>query len=151
MHKLFITSVLLLMSIAVMADHHAAVEAEVRKTVTAFNAAYAENRIDEYFSNYADDALVYFYGVRQDLDAYYAEWTEMAAAGGGVERNDMSDLRIQVMPGGDVAVASYFVDYRYRAPDGEISAAKAFESEVWRKIDGEWKIVNLHYSEYASE
>ncbi|MEE4161023.1 MAG: nuclear transport factor 2 family protein [Woeseiaceae bacterium] len=136
---------------AVMADHHASIEAEVRDTVTAFNAAYAENRVDDYFGYYADDASVYFYGARQDLDAYYAEWKEMAAAGGGVERNDMSDLRIQVMPGGDVAVASYFVDYRYRAPDGDISAAKAFESEVWRKVDGAWKIVNLHYSEYAAE
>jgi ketosteroid isomerase-like protein len=141
----------LLLAGAVMADHHASIEAEVRDTVTAFNAAYAENRVDDYFSYYADDAVVYFYGARQDLDAYYVEWKEMAAAGGAVEKNDMSDLRIQVMPGGDVAVASYFVDYRFRSPQGDISTAKAFESEVWRKSDGAWKIVHLHYSEFAAE
>jgi ketosteroid isomerase-like protein len=151
MNKLLAGLVLSLLSVSVMADHHAATEAEVRDSVTAFNAAYAENRIDEYFSYYADDAVVYFYGARQDLDAYYAEWKAMDAAGGGVEKNEMSDLRIQLMPGGDVAVASYFVDYRFRSPEGDISAAKAFETEVWQKIEGAWKVVNLHYSEIAAD
>ena len=68
-----------------------------------------------------------------------------------MEKNDLSDIRVQVMPGGDVAPANYFVDYRLRTPDGELSASKAFESEVWRKIDGEWKIVNLHYSEIPEQ
>jgi len=141
----------LLLSGAVMADHHASVEAEVRDAVIAFNAAYAGNRVDDYFSHYADDAAVYFYGARQDVAAYHAEWKEMIAAGGEVEKNEPSDLQIQVMPSGDVAVTSYFVDYRFRSPEGDISASQGFESEVWRKIDGAWRIVNLHYSEFAPE
>ena len=51
------------------------------------------------------------------------------------------------MPGGDVAVASYFIDYRLRTPDGEVTELKAFESDVWQKIDGAWKVVSLHYTE----
>ena len=142
---------LCLLSFAAIADHHATVEAEVRDTVAAFNAAYAENRVDDYFSFYANDTSVYFYGSRQDVAAYHAEWKEIIAAGGAVEKNEPSDLQVQLLPSGDVAVASYFVDYRFRSPEGDISSAKGFESEVWRKIDGAWKIVNLHYSEFAAE
>ena len=68
-------------------------------------------------------------------------------AGGGVEKNDLSDLRLQVLGDGDVVVATYFVDNRSRSPDGDVSSAKAFETDVWQKIDGAWKIVSLHYSD----
>lgn len=140
-----------LMSVAALADHHLTVERQIRDVVSAFNSAYLENRVDDYFSHYADDASVYFYGARQDLTAYQNEWRAMVDAGGGVEKNDISDLRVQVMPGGDAAVATYFVDYRSRAPDGQITAAKAFETEVWQQTGGEWRIVSLHYSEVSPE
>lgn len=51
----------------------------------------------------------------------------------------------------DIATNTSFIDYRLRTPDGETSASKAFESEVWRKIDGDWKIINLHYSEIPEQ
>jgi hypothetical protein len=38
-----------------------------------------------------------------------------------------------------------------RAPDGSIRSARAFETDVWQKIDGQWKIVSLHYSEVPSD
>ena len=151
MNRIVIFLAAALMSVTAQADHHLMVENEVRDAVVAFNAAYADDRVDDYFERYAEDATVYFYGARQDLSAYYQEWLEMVDAGGSVEKNDISDLRIQVMPSGDVAVATYFVDYRSRAPDGQITAAKAFETEVWRKIEGKWKIVSLHYSEVRQD
>jgi ketosteroid isomerase-like protein len=137
----------LLLSIAAAADSHAPARAEVAAAVADFNSAYANGEVDAYFAYYAPDASAYFYGARQDLAAYQEEWTALVAAGGAVEKNELSDVEIRMLPGGDVAVATYFVDYRLRMPDGEISASKAFESEVWQRIDGEWKIVNLHYSE----
>ena len=75
----------------------------------------------------------------------------MTTAGGGVVRNDASDLQVQVLAGGDVAVATYFVDNETRSPDGEVTTAKAFETDIWEKVDGDWKIVGLHYSEITSE
>jgi len=65
--------------------------------------------------------------------------------------NEMSDLVIQMMPSGDVAIATSFIDNQTRSADGEVSIARAFETDVWQKIDGEWKIVSLHYSEVPSE
>lgn len=151
MKKLPSLILLALLSVQVLADGHEGVEAEIRAATTAFNDAYVGNDVEAYFAYYADDPLIYFSGDRQDVDAYHAQWAEMVAAGGAVVKSDQSDLRIQVMPGGEVAIASYFVDYALRGRDGNVSASKGFETEVWQKIDGEWKIVNLHYSEIPEE
>jgi ketosteroid isomerase-like protein len=124
-----------------------AVEDEIRAAEASFNGAYASNDYETYFSYYAADASLYFYGERQLVADYYEEWSAMIEAGGGVERNDISDLLIQVLPGGNAAVATYFVDNRSRSVDGEITTAKAFETDVWQKTGGAWKIVSLHYTE----
>lgn len=134
-----------------LADQHGDAGAEVRDAVEAFSAAYRDGEIKKYFDYYADDAIVYFYGARQDLAAYREEWQAMVDAGGEVEKNELSDVNVQVLPGGAAVVATYFVDYRLRTPDGNTSASRAYESEVWQQIDGDWKIVNLHYSEIPEE
>ena len=38
------------------------------------------------------------------------------AEGGGVELNEMSDAKVQVMPSGDVAISTAFITNRTRAP-----------------------------------
>ncbi len=151
MNKFLTCLVTMLIAIPVLAAHHESAEAEVNAAVVAFNEAYASNDVESYFSNYTDDATLYFFGARQDVAVYHKEWSEMIDAGGGVEKNDISDLRVQVMPGDEVAVATYFVDNVTRSPAGETTMAKAFESDVWQKIDGRWQIVSLHYTEIAPE
>jgi ketosteroid isomerase-like protein len=151
MHKILTCLVAVLISFSAMAEHHSLADAEVRDAVKAFNNAYASNSVEAYFSHYTTDATLYFFGARQKVSAYYEEWTEMVDAGGAVEKNELSDLRVQVMPSGDVAVATYFVDNRTRAPDGQTAAARAFETDVWQEIDDEWKVVSLHYSEFPPE
>lgn len=151
MNKLVFGIIAVLFSVSAVADHHASAKAEVTDAVEAFNSAYVNGEVEAYFDYYAEDASVYFYGARQDLDEYEAEWSAMVAAGGRVEKNELSDVRVQVMPCGNLAIASYFVDYRLRTPDDEVSASRAFESEVWQKIDGEWKLVHLHYSEIPED
>ena len=151
MRVLIACLIAVLVSIPAIAGEDDKIEAQVRAAVMAFNGAYENNEVDEYFSHYAADTSVYFDGVRQDLAAYHEGWKAMVDAGGAVEKYELSDVRIQVMPGHDVAISSYFVDYRLRDPDGDISAARAFESDVWRKTDGKWQIVNLHYSEIANQ
>ena len=65
--------------------------------------------------------------------------------------NEMSDLVIQMMPSGEVAIAMSFIDNQTRSAEGEVSTVRRFETDVWQKIDGEWKIVSLHYSEIEPE
>jgi len=134
-----------------MADQHGSADAAVRNAVNAFNGAYAVNNVEDYFIHYTDDALLYWSSARQKVSAYHEEWTELVDAGSAVEKNELSDIEVKVMPSGNVAVASYFIDYRLREPDGEVIATNGFETYVWQKIDGAWKVVSLHYTEILPE
>ena len=135
-----------------MAEHHGAENADLHAAIKAFDLAYANNDVEDYFSFYADDATVYFGGdARVDITAYHEMWIGLMAAGGGVELNEMSDLQVQVMPGGDIAIATSFIDNRTRSTDGTTSTSRAFETDVWQKIDGKWQIISLHYSGISAE
>lgn len=138
-------------SLSAMAEHHGAKDADLHAAIKAFDHAYATNDVETYFGFYAEGATVYFYGARQDVSAYHEQWTALMEAGGGVELNEMSDLQVQLMPSGDVAISTSFVDNRTRNPDGSKDTVRAFETDVWQKIDGKWKIISLHFSNIPSE
>ena len=156
MRKILSCLIITLMSFSAMAEHHTANEgvknADLHAAIKAFDHAYANNDVEKYFSFYADDATVYFGdAARVDMAAYHEMWTALMPAGGGVEMNEASDIQVQVMPSGDVAVATSFIDNRTRSPDGTTSTSRAFETDVWQKIDGKWKIISLHYSGITEE
>lgn len=155
MRKILSSLIVLLVSFSAMAEHHgtekSAKNADLHAAIKAFDRAYATNDVEKYFSLYAEDATAYFGDGRVDMAAYHEMWTELMAAGGGVELNEMSDLKVQVMPDGNVAIATSFIDNRTRSPDGSMSTSRAFETDVWQKIDGQWKIISLHYSGIAAQ
>jgi len=151
MKKLLTCLVIALISFSAMAEHHNSVDAELSDAINAFNVAYASNDMEAYFAAYTDDATIYFYGERHKVSAYREEWTAEIDAGGGVEKNETSDVRVQVMPSGDVAVVTSFIDNRTRGTDGETTTVRAYETEVWQKIDDEWRVVSLHYNEIPPE
>jgi ketosteroid isomerase-like protein len=119
---------------------------EVEGLVVAFNQAYERNDLEKYFSYYADDVTQWFETGRAELADYKKSWHELIQGGGGVEKNTLSDIRIQVSPGGEAAVATYVVDVVTRAVDGKKTKERAYETDVWYKRDGKWKIVHLHYN-----
>ena len=148
MRKILSCIFILFISLSAVADDHSAKYADIQAAKLAFENAYTTNDVDKYFSFYAQDAKVYFGGsARGEIAPYYKMWTALMAGGGGVELNKLTDLQIDLAPSGDIAVATSFIDNRRREPDGTRVTAKAFQTDVWRKIDGEWKITSLHYSE----
>ena len=149
MKNLLIIFLGLALPLSALADDNETVEQQIRSMEATFNNAYGENDLDTYFGTYAEDATLIFYGSRHVVADYEEDWHAMVAAGGGVEKNLMSDLRIQVMPGGEVAVATYMLESVSRSPNGDKSMARAFETDVWQKLDGSWKIVSMHYSEIS--
>tara|TARA_B100000809_G_scaffold257452_1_gene299087 strand:+ start:345 stop:806 length:462 start_codon:yes stop_codon:yes gene_type:complete len=152
MRKILSCFVIVLMSFSAMAEHHGAKNADLHAAIKAFDLAYANNDVEKYFSFYAGDATVYFGdNARVDVAAYHEMWTALMAEGGGVELNEASDIQVQVMPSGDVAIATSFIDNRTRSPDGTTSTSRAFETDVWQKIDGKWQIISLHYSGITEE
>jgi len=119
---------------------------EIEKLVVAFNQAYERNDLEQYFSYYADDVTQWFESGRVSLADYKKDWYALIAAGGGVEKNAISDIRVQVSPGGDTAVATYVLDVVTRQAGGKKTKEQAYETDVWFKRDGKWKIVHLHYN-----
>jgi ketosteroid isomerase-like protein len=123
-----------------------ATASEIEKLEAAFNGAYERNQLDEYFSYYADDATMWFESGRASLADYKKDWYALIEGGGGVEKNTLSDMRVQVSPGGDSAIATYTVDVLTRQADGKKTKEKAWETDVWFKRDGKWKLVHVHYN-----
>ena len=111
--------IILMMSFSAMAEHHDEENADLYAAIHAFDHAYATNDTDTLILiSTTENATVFFSGDRQDLAAYAKSWPEFMEAGGGVEKNVMSDLKVQVMPGGEVAVSTSFIDNITRSPDG---------------------------------
>ncbi len=144
MYKILTLFAAALISFSVVADQHSSAEAEVLDAVNAFNEAYASNDVEAYFIYFAADADMYWAGARQTTSGYYEEWVATIGAGGAVEKNRVSDLQVRMLPDGKAAIVSFFIDYRMHTPDGEVVEEQAFETEVWQKIDGAWKVVGLH-------
>jgi len=147
MKKLIISTLILALPLVAMAGNPHKVESEIIEMEKAFNEAYATNQVETYFGFYAKDATLFFYGERQPVETYHKEWQASIDSGAGVVRNDVSDMEVRVLPGGKAAIASSFIDNSTRSPDGEVTTVRAYESNVWQKIDGQWKIVSLHYND----
>ncbi len=151
MKKILILLTVILLPFSVLAGQEEVARAEVKAASETFNNAYANNDVETYFDFYTDDAVLFFYGARQPVADYKAGWTASIQAGGGVEMNKTSDMRIQMMPSHKVAVVSSFVDNRTRSEDGSTATVKAYETEIWQKMKSRWRLVGLHYSEFEPD
>jgi len=124
----------------------ASVEDEVKDLEQRANAAYEANDLPKYFSFYASDFSQFLPEGRTDLTAYKKEWTEYVGEGNRVQKVDLSDMKIQLGPNKDTAVASYLIHVRTKLKDGKITDEDNQESDVLFKRNGEWKVIFLHYS-----
>jgi ketosteroid isomerase-like protein len=135
-----------LLPFSVQSDNDATVKQEIRDSVIKCNGTYAENDLDGYFSFYAEDATLIWGRSRTSVADYSKSWHELIGGGGGVEKNDITDIQVRVIPGGDVAISTYHLEVNTRSVDGEVSKVTAIETDVWQKRDGAWKIVSVHYT-----
>jgi len=125
----------------------ASAEAQVRRLEDAVNAAYAANDLPTYFTFYADDLRALFAEGPTTLPAYKSDWTAFIKSGGAIVSFKDSDMQVQVSPDGDAAVASYLAAVSTRSPGkGEVKSSFS-ETDVWFRRNGQWKIVEIHYSE----
>ena len=122
-------------------------EAQIRRLETAVNAAYAQNDLPTYFAFYADDLRALFPEGPTTLTDYRTSWTAFIKSGGAILSFKDSDMKIQVGPSGDAAVASYQALVNTSTPGKGVTAESYAETDVWFKRAGQWKIVEIHYSE----
>ena len=144
MKTFWILALTLLLPSAAIAE--ATVEDQVRKAVADFNASYAANDLETYFAFYDESATVFFGQQRSTVADYRDSWRQLIEGGGGIEKNDISDVQVRVIPGSEAAAATYRIVVHTRSPSGEVSREQAVETDVWVRQDGAWKILSLHYS-----
>ncbi len=121
-------------------------EQEIRQLETDINAAYAANDLPRYFAFYADDFRGLFPDGPVTLPEYVKTWTDFIRSGGAIESFTYTDLRVQVAPGADAAVASYRAAVRTRYPGKGAAVEAYFETDVFFRRAGRWQLVEVHYS-----
>ena len=124
---------------------------EIRQLEAKINAAYAKNDLPTYFSYYADDFRGLFPDGPTTLADYRKDWTASVNAGNVLVDFNYSDMQVQVSPGADAAVASYRATARVRYVGKEPVDEKYFETDVFFKRAGVWKLVEVHYSTAATK
>jgi ketosteroid isomerase-like protein len=123
-----------------------AAEQELRGVIGKLTTTYGANDLDGYFSLYAPELTWWGPGGRSDRESYRTFWADYIKTTGGLQSADTSDLRIQVSPGGDLAVASYLLKVVRRNPGPNRSANVTYEmSPTLIKRGGNWTIVHLHF------
>lgn len=123
-----------------------AAEQEVRAVIASYNAAYGRNDLDAYFKAFAPDLTQWFPSGRVDKASYQASWTKYIGAGNKLDQVEVRDLRVQVSPAGDAAVATYILRVTTRTVKGEVSTEDNQETDVLFKRAGAWTIVHVNYA-----
>ena len=124
----------------------AAAEQDVRAVIAAYNADYARNDLDAYFRAFAPDLTQWFPEGRVDLPSYRASWTKYIAAGNRLDRVEVRDLRVQISPAADAAIATYVLRVTTRSAKGVVSTEDNQETDVLFKRTGAWTIVHVNYA-----
>jgi len=119
---------------------------QIRQLEVEVNAAYAANDLPKYFSYYADDFRGLFPEGATTLPEYKKSWGDFIKSGGAIQSFTYSDLQIQLAPAGDAAVASYRAAVRTKDPGKDPIDESYFETDVFFKRAGHWKLVEIHYS-----
>jgi ketosteroid isomerase-like protein len=123
-----------------------AAEQDVRAFIARYNADYARNDLEAYFRAFAPDLTQWFPQGRVDLPSYRASWSKYIGAGNRVEAAEVRDLRVQVGPSGDSAIATYVLRVTTRSAKGEVSTEDNQETDVLFKRGGAWAIVHVNYA-----
>ena len=127
------------------------IEEEIAEAVRQFAAAYGANDVEKYFSFYAKDISIVRVTGRFDRENYYQLWKTAVAEGGGTDGTKLEDLQIQVLPGGETAVATFDVPTvrKYRTAEaarGRDPNVIYHFTAVWARRSGNWSIVHAHWS-----
>jgi ketosteroid isomerase-like protein len=126
-------------------------EQQIRDLEKSANDAYAANDLPVYFSFYAPDLRALYPEGPTNLPDYIKSWTAMIKSGARIEGFSYKDMVVQVSPGDDAAVASYQATAKQRNADKTVTTENFNETDVWFKRDGNWKIVEIHYSEIPAK
>ena len=123
-------------------------EREVWQAIESWNRAFAENDVEAYFRYISDDITVltpsnpYRVEGKPDDREEFEFGIRMAYNKVGIFQEMTPLVRVY----GDTAFATYFSRGYYGEASAGGTMAYLKETDVLRRIDGQWKIVHVHVS-----
>jgi ketosteroid isomerase-like protein len=127
-------------------------EAQVTSAVHETVKAYNDNDYEKYFSMFADDITIFRAARgRWTKKEYHDGWKAAIERGGGVASAGVEDLRVQMSPAEDSAVATYLMPVKSRFPGGVVPAGRNENivynmTEVWYRREGKWIMVHMYWT-----
>ena len=122
----------------------------VRDGVRQLVQTYGANDLDTYFSIYAEDMTVMRAGGRWTHQGYHDLWTGRVERGGGNLTAQVEDLVVQVLPGGESAIATFRMPVESRFPEGTDPSLDPrivyYMTTVWALRNASWNIISVHWS-----
>ena len=154
--RAIVWAVVLVVSIAPAALHAqqptSEIEQEVAEAVRQFVAAYDANDVEKFFSFQAKDMTIISFGRRVDREDNYQLRLEIRKAG-AVNTARFENLQIQVLPGGEAAVATFDFHRVRKYPTAEAARGRDPNASytitaVWARRSGNWSIVHLQWASH---
>ena len=106
---------------------------------------WLQRRLDAYLSFYWDDAILFVVGARMTLPDFRRALVALLEAGGGPLAIDLPPVKdIAISSEGDAATTGFEWRTRSRSADGIDNDESYYETDVWYRRNGTWKIISIH-------
>jgi ketosteroid isomerase-like protein len=82
---------------------------------------------------------------------YHERWKQVVGGGGGNLSAEAADLQVQMLPGGESAVATFQMPVKTRFPNAEAASGRSsqiiyYMTTVWARRNSSWNIMHVHWS-----
>ncbi|GAC1641097.1 MAG: hypothetical protein NVS9B14_22710 [Candidatus Acidiferrum sp.] len=119
-------------------------EDSLRKTLAIYDEAVAKKDVETVRTFLAPELLLYEHSVRNDgaKDAFDNHLKPEILEADGLQLS-FSDLRVTANSGLALVTRQYQVKGTFQ---GKAVDSTGNETQVWKRTDGQWKLIHIHYS-----
>jgi len=106
---------------------------------------------EAYLSFYWEDALIFSVGERMTLAEMRQGVVAQFASGAGPVSLQLPPLTaVAIGEAGDAALTSFAWSYRGRSAEGVETDRSNYETDVWYRREGVWKLIHMHLTRLSS-
>jgi len=131
---------------------HGAVITDIRDLHRKRGEVWLERQPERYLDFYWDDAVLFIFDHRMTIADMRGWLVPLIAVGGGpltLELPEADD--IIVSESGDAATTNFRWKTRSRNAEGIVFDRINFETDIWYRRNGVWKVICLHLTNLASD
>ena len=119
---------------------------ELRGILRRLPEIYRAGDIPGYLAHYAPDISAYYSGTLMNSDEARKFIKSLFEGDGKTLDFQMGGPQIQFSESEDAAIVRYPWRERFLYGDGRVTDTEYYETDVWYRRDGAWKIAHVHQS-----